>query len=1495
MTISSEVNKSGPYIGNGVTVEFDYGFRIFEETHIVVILAEGGIETTLTLAADYTVTGVGEDAGTVVLAVAPADGQTVTLIPTVPFTQTLDLENQGAYFAESVERAFDLAAMRDRYLREQVDRAVKLPASADASGLADLIEDVVRLSASADEIDTVANISADVTVVAGIAADVAVVSAISDEVTTVSGISPDVITVAGISDEIVAAPAVAAATAASASAAAVSATGASGSAAAAALSATAADESADAAAVSATGASGSAAAAAASASAAIVAKIDWKGEYSALTNYVISDAVQHEGSAWKALQPSIGQAPPTLPTTSNDYWELMVSIGDAGLSWAPVLALESDGDRRVLKITDWTDGTGTKPEINVYIGAAGYVDNLFDALDVRGSAGGNGAAATLTIGTVTTGAAGTSVIVSNVGTSTAAILNITIPRGSDGASGSGSGDMVASMYDPTGVGGSAFLMSNMIETSTKKIMTDTERTKLSDAAILSAANAFVNTQNFNSTANGAIVQRHQVTNNAATIGPRVERALIKATTAPNDVISWDRFRANNSSGVEMTFARTQAIVLNATAGAETGEYAIAGTVAGVTLNQLFVGNGAYLLGATGAAKGSGTLNATGYYLNGTALASSLFGVTPGATGLALLGDTSQSAGRATLGLGAAATAGFLDEDALTTNSASHAPSQQSVKAYVDNNRIDLPSRAYAAADFHPAAAPAAIRTMGYAVPGDFGGADHKLVALEPSHGGKFSIALAGGSTAWYELNELTVRPEMFGASRVQTVFSTAALLAMAAYVNATNAKIVLTAIYRSASPLDFTCSSLVIEGTTSRLSGFVFDGCDGIRLNQSALSSFVRYKLTNFCLLAWSQNLYVGFDYTGQASSGGGHTMRLIEGVHAAGEGFFNFSGVVISESLAVRNSGWLTSFDLEDSDNTHVTNCRIHGSWQQWMNNNSVSNPKFGAGAVAIRAHNTTALFIEETQIQYVCWGVLGSGQSEGIVFEHGGITACGYGITVRDTAGAANNCKTIDSHLSCYWGCVDYGTTGSAAYMMHFIKGNLMFLFPGTSADNVLDGEPFRFVKGNMIRSHIIDNHFYVTSTDDAASLGVIGIELTGSSCIINGNIFQGCANIIKINSGSAQNVISLNYTTGSEAGYALSDAGTGTVCLNNFGDKLWPAAGGNIVIPASGQSNMERKDLLAGSGTWVPPRNLRVWNGTPTSVGTAWIVPDTSRMNTSWAYAAEVARRNPDANVYVVNISRAGTGILEWTPSFAIIDMVGAIDANMVAALATLPAGTKATEFLFWEAENDAGAPAPWPANFELMVAALKAKSWWNDAMHMTVFGITGSANSGDVRHDAMNVTIQGVVAKDPARRSYVPIRTLPAAFWEDTLHLTAEGYIQAGIMGYNVAHGGGEGMKMNGGSITLADDKAVAIAPPFARGSVEFVSGSIVENASFDFDTAGGIRGRDSAGTEANLTTGALSDAGGADAKMTYSVNNNGLLYVSNRRGVTRTVYVTFKGG
>jgi len=100
-----------------------------------------------------------------------------------------------------------------------------------------------------------------------------------------------------------------------------------------------------------------------------------------------------------------------------------------------------------------------------------------------------GDAATIAVGTVTTGAAGTDAIVTNAGTSAAAVFNITIPRGATGATGAGTGDMLAAVYDPTAVGGDVFNMANMAEAADAKVLTAAERTKLAGIATAATANS----------------------------------------------------------------------------------------------------------------------------------------------------------------------------------------------------------------------------------------------------------------------------------------------------------------------------------------------------------------------------------------------------------------------------------------------------------------------------------------------------------------------------------------------------------------------------------------------------------------------------------------------------------------------------------------------------------------------------------------------------------------------------------------------------------------------------------------------------------------------------------------------------------------------------------------------------------------------------------------------------------------------------------------------
>lgn len=94
----------------------------------------------------------------------------------------------------------------------------------------------------------------------------------------------------------------------------------------------------------------------------------------------------------------------------------------------------------------------------------------------KGDTGNPGDAATVTVGTVTTGAPGTSASVVNSGTSSAAVLDFTIPRGEKGEPGSGAGDMLAADYDPNGTvqnaGGIVDYVDSQIPTKTSDLTND---------------------------------------------------------------------------------------------------------------------------------------------------------------------------------------------------------------------------------------------------------------------------------------------------------------------------------------------------------------------------------------------------------------------------------------------------------------------------------------------------------------------------------------------------------------------------------------------------------------------------------------------------------------------------------------------------------------------------------------------------------------------------------------------------------------------------------------------------------------------------------------------------------------------------------------------------------------------------------------------------------------------------------------------------------------
>jgi len=126
MTVSSSTNRAS-YSGNGTLTTFAYGFKVFDQDDLTVILrASNGTETVQTITTDYTVTGVGDvGGGNVVFGTAPASGVTVVILREMDLEQGLDLVPNDPFPAQSLENSLDKLTFMVQQHDEQLGRAIK--------------------------------------------------------------------------------------------------------------------------------------------------------------------------------------------------------------------------------------------------------------------------------------------------------------------------------------------------------------------------------------------------------------------------------------------------------------------------------------------------------------------------------------------------------------------------------------------------------------------------------------------------------------------------------------------------------------------------------------------------------------------------------------------------------------------------------------------------------------------------------------------------------------------------------------------------------------------------------------------------------------------------------------------------------------------------------------------------------------------------------------------------------------------------------------------------------------------------------------------------------------------------------------------------------------------------------------------------------------------------------------------------------------------------
>jgi hypothetical protein len=134
MTVSSATNKAGPYLTNGVTTQFSFPFRLLQAADLKVYRTDTTTAQEDLLSSGYSISLVngGVNGATVTVSPALPTGYKITLVREVNYLQDdFDPTAGSSYYADVLEGAMDKRVMQIQQLKEAVDRAIKIPVSAE--------------------------------------------------------------------------------------------------------------------------------------------------------------------------------------------------------------------------------------------------------------------------------------------------------------------------------------------------------------------------------------------------------------------------------------------------------------------------------------------------------------------------------------------------------------------------------------------------------------------------------------------------------------------------------------------------------------------------------------------------------------------------------------------------------------------------------------------------------------------------------------------------------------------------------------------------------------------------------------------------------------------------------------------------------------------------------------------------------------------------------------------------------------------------------------------------------------------------------------------------------------------------------------------------------------------------------------------------------------------------------------------------------------------
>ena len=138
MTVSSSTNRI-QYTGTGSVDTFSTGSIIFYDSSDLIVtetVIATGVDTVYTITTDYTVTGGGGAAGTVVLVAGNLPStKRITIERSIPYTQSEDFKEGEAILVEEIETGMDKITIQVQQVLDASERSIKLAPTSTASSI----------------------------------------------------------------------------------------------------------------------------------------------------------------------------------------------------------------------------------------------------------------------------------------------------------------------------------------------------------------------------------------------------------------------------------------------------------------------------------------------------------------------------------------------------------------------------------------------------------------------------------------------------------------------------------------------------------------------------------------------------------------------------------------------------------------------------------------------------------------------------------------------------------------------------------------------------------------------------------------------------------------------------------------------------------------------------------------------------------------------------------------------------------------------------------------------------------------------------------------------------------------------------------------------------------------------------------------------------------------------------------------------------------------